>query len=117
MNLSHAGTNELYCYVIYLQQCFQPCGFPANLGLFFYELVGYFKDLRIACFCVCVSQISVFLIACFRNFTENFLFQLTVKRNVAMFLCKFAYFGFVFFRFACFFVLNLLLFSFCSIFI
>jgi len=31
-------------------QCCQPCGFPANLGLLFCGIAGFFEDLRLACF-------------------------------------------------------------------
>jgi len=33
-----------------LQQCCQPCSFPANLGLIFLWTCVFFEDFRVACF-------------------------------------------------------------------
>jgi len=44
-----------------LQRCCQPCGFPANLGLFFCGFAVFFEDLRVACFGAFLIKIDFFL--------------------------------------------------------
>jgi len=70
------------------QQCCQPCSFPANLGLFFFGVAGFFEDLLVACFWACFNwnllvfwacflQISVLRIAFLSNFMALVLFEFT----------------------------------------
>ena len=59
-------------------QCCQPCGFPANLGLFFCGVAGCFEDLRVACFWACLIEICLFfgLVFCRFLFFRLLLFQI-----------------------------------------
>jgi len=83
-------------------QCCQPCGFPANLGLFFCGFAFFLKTcgllalIKICLFFRIFLQISVLRIAFLSNFMAILLFQFTTKRNLGVILCKFAHFGFVF---------------------
>jgi len=51
-----------------------------------------FLNLKLACFCR-----FLFADCFFSNFMTLLLFQFTAKRNLGVFLCKFAHFG-LFFR-------------------
>jgi len=43
----------------------QPCSFPANLGLLFCGVAGFFEDLRVACFWAYLIELCLFFWACF----------------------------------------------------
>jgi len=63
-----------------LQQCCQPCGFPANLGSFFCGVVGFFKTWGLLVFGLVLIEMCLFFadfcfVDCFfSNFMALFLF-------------------------------------------
>jgi len=74
------------------------------LGLIFSQLAGYFEDLQVACLwayfifmflafglVLCRFLFCELLVFEILNFMENLLFHCTVKRNLGMLFCKFAY--------------------------
>ena len=88
------------------RQCCQPCGFPANLGLFFCGVAG-FEDLRVACFWDCLNwnllvlwdcfvQIYVLWIASFSNCMALVCFNLPLKPIWACFCENVLIFGLLF---------------------
>jgi len=80
--------------------------FSPEFGLVFCGVVFFCEDLRVAFFgfvisqsCLfwaCFLQVSVLRIAFYKNCMALLLFQFTTKRNLDVFLCKFANFGLVF---------------------
>jgi len=82
-----------------LQQCCQPCGFPANLGLFLW-ICGFFEDLRVACFGAFLIKIGLLLrifVCGLLKFYGTFAVSIYCKTKFGVFLCKFAHLG-LFFR-------------------
>ena len=82
--------------MLVINQCCQPCGFPANLVLFFCGVAVIFYDLRVACFWACFNwnllvfglvfmQISVLWIAFFQILWHFFCFNLLLKKIWACF--------------------------------
>jgi len=51
---------QLYALGVHLKQCCQPCGFPANLGLFFVELWFFLKTWGLLVFGLVLIEICLF---------------------------------------------------------
>ena len=104
-------------YTVLLVQCCQPCGFPANLGLFFFEGAGFFEDLRVAWF---NWNLLVFWACFFADFClfDCFFFKFYVsfgsKRHIGLVFVKIWSFWACFFGFATllFYLIYLLIFRF-----
>ena len=108
-------------------QCCQPCGFPANLCLFFCGVAFFLKTCGLLVFGLVLTKFclffGLFLQICFSDcfffkFCGYFLFQFAPEGILGAFLWKFGHFGLVFWICHRAFLFNLLAdFSFCCIFL
>ena len=73
-------------------QCCQPCGFPANLGLFFVDLRVFWRLAGCLFFGLVFCRFLFCGLLFFKSY-GTFALQFAAKGNSGVFLCKFAHFG------------------------